>query len=217
PGGNIHLRSEKGVTYDLGATFAIGKSQRYSLEGGVTWFDSHITDWISWLPTTKGFFSPRNVGRVHAYGIESNLRMNYIPAEKWHCTLMLNYSWTPSINRGPAMSEGDRSVGQQLPYVPRHSATATGSISYRRWTLTYQWNYYSRRFTMTSNESTITGALPTYFMNNLIIEKQIVTRPLDLNLKLAVNNLFNEDYVSVLSRPMPGINFEFFVTFTPRW
>ena len=70
---------------------------------------------------------------------------------------------------------------------------------------------------MTSNESTITGALPTYFMNNLIIEKQIVTRPLDLNLKLAVNNLFNEDYVSVLSRPMPGINFEFFVTFTPRW
>ena len=217
PGGNIHLRSEKGVTYDLGATFAIGKSQRYSLEGGVTWFDSHITDWISWLPTTKGFFSPRNVGRVHAYGIESNLRMNYIPAEKRHCTLMLNYSWTPSINRGPAMSEGDRSVGQQLPYVPRHSATATGSISYRRWTLTYQWNYYSRRFTMTSNESTITGALPTYFMNNLIIERQIITRPLDLNLKLAVNNLFNEDYVSVLSRPMPGINFEFFVTFTPRW
>lgn len=217
PGGNLHLRSEKGISYDLGATFSAGRTDRYTLEGGITWFNSNITDWISWLPTTKGFFSPRNVGRVHAYGIESNLRLNLIPAKNWRGTLAVNYSWTPSVNRGPAMSEADRSVGQQLPYVPRHSATATGTISYRSWSLTYQWNYYSRRFTMTSNDNTITGSLPTYFMNNLILEKHISTRPLDLNLKLAVNNLFNEDYVSVLSRPMPGINYEFFITLTPRW
>ncbi|MDE6266617.1 MAG: TonB-dependent receptor plug domain-containing protein [Muribaculaceae bacterium] len=216
PGGNINLRSEKGVTYDLGTTFAISRSSRCAVEGGVTWFDSRITDWISWLPTTKGFFSPRNVGSVHAYGIESNLRIKLVPAKEWDASVSFNYSWTPSINKGPAMSEGDRSVGQQLPYIPRHSATANGSLSYRSWTLTYTWNYYSRRFTMTSNENTITGALPTYFMNNLILEKKITTRPLYLNLKLAVNNLFNEDYVSVLSRPMPGINYEFFITFTPR-
>ena len=28
---------------------------------------------------------------------------------------------------------------------------------------------------------------------------------------------FNEDYVSVLSRPMPGINFEFFIGITPKF
>jgi len=38
-----------------------------------------------------------------------------------------------------------------------------------------------------------------------------------LQLKLNINNLFNEDYVSVLSRPMPGINFEFFIGITPKF
>ena len=39
----------------------------------------------------------------------------------------------------------------------------------------------------------------------------------DIQLKFAVNNLFNEDYLSVLSRPMPGINFEFFIGITPKF
>lgn len=217
PGGNISLRSEKGVSYDLGLDMGGGRDGVYSLEGGVTWFDSYIDDWISWLPTTKGFFSPRNVGSVHAYGIEGNVRFKVVPAKNWLGKLNVNYSWTPSVNRGPAMNEADMSVGRQLPYVPRHSASAVASLGYRRWTLTYQWNYYSRRFTMTSNEFTITGSLPTYFMSNLMIERGFVTRHVDLNLTLAVNNLFNEDYVSVLSRPMPGINYELFISFTPKW
>jgi iron complex outermembrane receptor protein len=54
-------------------------------------------------------------------------------------------------------------------------------------------------------------------MSNVTLEKGISLRPADLSLKLAVNNLFNEDYLSVLSRPMPGINFEFFVSVTPKF
>ena len=42
-------------------------------------------------------------------------------------------------------------------------------------------------------------------------------KPLDIQMKLADNNLFNEDYLSVLSRPMPGINFEFFIGITPKF
>ncbi len=53
-------------------------------------------------------------------------------------------------------------------------------------------------------------------MSNIELEKNIDLRFAGLSLKLAVNNLFNEDYLSVLSRPMPGINFEFFVGITPR-
>jgi len=39
----------------------------------------------------------------------------------------------------------------------------------------------------------------------------------DLSLKGTINNLFNEEYLSVLSRPMPGINFEIFIGITPKW
>mgnify|MGYP002422843964 FL=1 len=70
---------------------------------------------------------------------------------------------------------------------------------------------------MSSNDHTLTGYLPPYYMSNIELEKQLHTRPVDVSLKLAVNNLFNEDYLSVLSRPMPGINFEFFIGITPHF
>ncbi len=32
-----------------------------------------------------------------------------------------------------------------------------------------------------------------------------------------MNNLFDEEYKSVLARPMPGIHFEFFLEIRPRF
>ena len=69
---------------------------------------------------------------------------------------------------------------------------------------------------MSSNDYTITGHLPQYFMSNISLEKGLAFKPLDISLKFAVNNLFDEDYLSVLSRPMPGINFEFFIGITQK-
>ena len=65
---------------------------------------------------------------------------------------------------------------------------------------------------MSSNESTLTGHLPAYSLSNAAIEKSLRMAGLDWQAKLAVNNLFNADYQTVLSRPMPGINFEFFLS-----
>ncbi len=223
PGGNPDLRSEEGWTYDAGMSFDIGGeslesgSRAIALGGSVTWFDSHIDDWIIWLPTTKGFFSPRNVKKVHAYGIEVKGNMALRPAKGWLIDLNGSYSWTPSINEGEKMSPADMSVGKQLPYVPKHSASVTGRLSWQSWSFLYKWAYYSERFTMSSNDYTLTGHLPDYFMSNVSLEKGLSFKPLDMQLKLAVNNLFNEDYMSVLSRPMPGINFEFFIGITPKF
>ena len=54
-------------------------------------------------------------------------------------------------------------------------------------------------------------------MNNISIERIFRWNALDLSAKIAVNNLFNEEYISVLSHPMPGVNFEAFISITPRW
>lgn len=217
PGGNPDLKAESGFTYDAGLSFLTGKASRFSLGGSVTWFDSRIDDWILWLPTNKGFFSPRNVKRVHAYGMECkiNLGMTLVPG--WVLDMQGSYSWTPSVNDGSPISPADLSVGRQLPYVPRHSASLTGRLQWRSWSLLYKWCCYSRRYTMSSNSSSFTGHLPAYFMNNVTLEKGFSWRPIDLSLKLAVNNLFNEEYLSVLSRPMPGINFELFIGITPKF
>lgn len=217
PGGNPDLKNEHGFTYDAGVSFNTGKAGVFSLGGSANWFDSYIEDWIIWLPTTKGFFSPRNVKKVHAYGVELKANLAVQPFKGWLLDLDGSYSWTPSINEGDKMSPADQSVGKQLPYVPKHSASFTGRLSWRTWSFLYKWCYYSERFTMSSNDYTITGHLPEYFMSNISLEKGLSFRPVDLQLKLAVNNLFDEDYLSVLSRPMPGINFEFFIGITPKF
>ena len=217
PGGNPDLKKERGWTYDVGVSFVLSKEGRYSLTGSLNWFDSHISDWIIWLPTTKGFFSPDNIKDVHAYGIESKMDLNVVMGKGWMLGMNGSFSWTPSINEGEPRTPADKSVGKQLPYVPLFSSAVTGSLSWRTWSLLYKWCYYSQRYTMSSNDISLTGKLPAYFMNNIALEKKFSFSWADLSLKGAVNNLFNEEYLSVLSRPMPGINFEIFVGITPKW
>ncbi|MDE6377253.1 MAG: TonB-dependent receptor, partial [Duncaniella sp.] len=216
PGGNPRLRSEQGFTWDLGASTLLRPSDRVSTEWNLTWFDSRITDWIQWLPTPKGFFSPRNVKEVHSYGLELKGHLDAALARDLSLRADGNLSLTRSINCGTPMSAGDKSIGKQLPYIPEWSSSLTCGIDWRQWSLLYKWCYYSERFTMSSNDHTLTGHLPAYIMNNVTLGRSIATRIADLNVKLAVNNLFNEDYLSVLSRPMPGINFELFLTIIPR-
>lgn len=217
PGGNPDLKSENGFSYDTGLSFDHTHNSLFRVKGGLTWFDSFIDNWILWLPTTKGFFSPRNMKKVHAYGVEARAALAVEPVKGLLLDINSSFSWTPSVNRGDKMSEADMSVGRQLPYVPRMSANIAGRVEWRDWAFIYKWCHYSKRFTMSSNENTYSGHLPAYFMSNISLERKLGLKHCEVRLKGAVNNLFNEDYLSVLSHPMPGINFEFFIVITPRF
>ncbi len=217
PGGNPDLKKESGWTYDAGISFETGKDGLYSLSGSANWFESHIKDWIIWLPTTKGFFSPENIKDVHAYGVELKGDFNMVFAQEWQLGLNGTFSWTPSINEGEPRTPADQSVGKQLPYVPEFSSTVTGKLSWSSWSFLYKWCYYSERYTMSSNDISLSGKLPKYFMSNVTLEKGVELGWASLSLKGTINNLFDEEYLSVLSRPMPGINFEIFVGITPKW
>ena len=216
PGGNPDLKRESGWTYDIGLSFAVGKEDAYSLSGSMNWFDSQVKDWILWLPTTKGFFSPRNIKDVHAYGIEWKGNFNMLIGQNIRLSLNGTLSWTPSINEGEPMTDADQSVGKQLPYVPEWSSNISGRLYWKKWSLLYKWCYYSKRHTMSSNDISLTGKLPEYYMNNLTIERGVSLKCANLSIKAAVNNLFNEEYLSVLSRPMPRINYELFIGITPK-
>lgn len=61
------------------------------------------------------------------------------------------------------------------------------------------------------------GTPARIFHEQRLLGEKPLFKPVDVQLKFAVNNLFNEDYLSVLSRPMPGINFELFIGITPKF
>jgi iron complex outermembrane receptor protein len=54
-------------------------------------------------------------------------------------------------------------------------------------------------------------------MNDASLEKAFHRHRLDASIKAVVNNLLGSEYVTVLSRPMAGRNFEVFVEIRPRF
>ncbi len=217
PGGNDTLRTEKGYTYDGGVEFTL-KNDRMTFRGEISAYDSHIRDWIVWLPTFKGFWSPVNVKKVHSYGLEIKGRYAADFSDAWHLMLDGNFAITHSVNHGDPINWADESIGKQLVYIPVYSAAVSGKLRWKSWLFGWKWNYYSERFTTSSNETaTKIGVLPAYYMNDISLEKRFSFPWADFSAKINVNNLFNEEYESVLSRPMAGRNFGLFLEIIPRF
>ena len=54
-------------------------------------------------------------------------------------------------------------------------------------------------------------------MSDVTLEKRFEAHWANFSAKALVKNIFDEEYQSVLQRPMPGINFELFLEIRPKW
>lgn len=217
PGGNKNLKPERGWTFDAGIETALKGDDR-SLRASATVFDSRIDDWILWIGSPKlGIYTPINIRRVHSYGAEAKLSADAATRSGWRLLLDGNFAWTRSINRGDKFSPADRSVGKQLVYIPVYSAAFIARVQWRHWEVAYKWNWYSERYTMSSNDLGVLGRVKPYFMSDLSLEKRLECRLASFSLKGCIHNLLNEEYESVLSRPMPRLNVAFFIGITPKF
>ncbi len=208
PGGNPLLRSEKENLIDLGVTdeFIFGNNR---LHTGISVYRSNVRDWIIWLPTFQGYWEPFNIEKVISQGIEANVALNG-QYKLFRYTVKGNYAYTKSVN----LSENSPAYGKQLPYIPENSANVNVNLSWSCFHFDWMWNYYSKRYTTTANsEDTISDYLYPYYMNNLLVGITIPSLKNKLTAECKVLNIFNEDYRTVLQRPMPGRNYQFVVRY----
>jgi iron complex outermembrane receptor protein len=208
PGGNPDLRPEKGYTgeFDLGYAY-IQPGFEFKLDA--SYYQSDIKDWILWLYTFKGYWEPVNVKRVKLNGVELKLNVSGEINPDFKYKLITNYAYTQSINHGETKDWADDSQGKQLPYIPEYSANVLGSISWKQSFMTYQFNYYSERFTTSSNtKETKRDYLYPYYMSHLSFGQRFkVNKKIRAELQVKVDNLLDETYRSILQRPMPGRNY----------
>ncbi len=217
PGGNPDLKPEQGFSFDAGIESRLS-SELSSFFGSLTLFNSKIDDWIVWIATPKiGIYTPINIRQVHSYGAEAKLSITHRTRSKWSFSADGNFAWTRSINRGDKFSAADQSVGKQLVYIPEFSSALTSRVGYRGWQLSYIWSWYSERYTMTSNNVGILGSVSPYFMSDISLEKRIDTNWGELSVKGVIYNLLNEEYETVLSRPMPRMNWSIFIGIKPKF
>lgn len=208
PGGNPELKSEKGLQVDLDASdqFVIGNA---SLQTGLSVFHSNINNWIIWLPSFQGYWEPFNLDKVRSFGTEANVQFNgHYKSVRY--SIKANYAFTSTINQ----TEHSPAFGKQLPYIPRNSANLNFHCDFAPFYFDWMWNYYSKRYTTSANSSeTISDYLYPYLMNNLQIGILFPLAANQLKTEFKVLNIFDEQYRTVLQRPMPGRNFQIILSY----
>jgi outer membrane cobalamin receptor len=227
PGGNPGLLPEESHSGELSVEYD-KVAGMFDIQQELTSYYSEIDDWIIWLPSFQGYWQPFNLKKVKSYGLEYHLKL-IEKIGKAEFQLHGNYALTKSLNYGDRLFMGDGSYGKQLPFIPVHSGNILLSVSYKGYYLRFQNNSYSERFTLSSNQvgetddsEDIGAGISTsrmnwyypYFMNKLTIGKDFHFKKYQLGLDFKINNLFDEEYRSVLGRYMPGRNYELILKFS---
>lgn len=209
PGGNPDLLPEDGYSFEIGLEyekkFEINNSKnKFNTE--LTFYRSDINNWIIWIPTYKGYWQPMNIKRVLSTGLEYTIGISGNIKNVGY-KFKGNYSYTKSLNYGDILVWGDESYGKQLVYVPLHSGNIITSLDYKGYFITYQFNYYSERYTTSSNDVSKRDWLYPYFMSDLFLGKSFKFKNFELSTEFKIYNLLNETYHSILYRPMPKQNY----------
>ncbi len=211
PGGNPDLLAEDGYTGDISVAGEF-PFKNGSFQNEITGFISKIDNWIIWQPAANGAFywEVNNEKNVLSKGIEYQFSAKAILNEIT-CRSGGNYSYTSTANQN-AVNSVDQSRGKQLIYIPKHKGNVYAGATWNNFTVKYDVNYIGKRYTKSSNaETDYERVLNPYWLNKLTLDKQISLNTWKVNFKFTIENLFNENYQSILWRPMPGRYYNFTV------
>jgi outer membrane cobalamin receptor len=211
PGGNPELLPEDGFSADvsLSATY---EKPNFSFSNEITGFVSSIENWIIWQPAQNGayYWEAGNVKEVLSRGAE----YQFTTARNWTNFSLKsggNYSYTRTTNQN-AVRSVDESRGKQLIYIPKHKGNVYVASVFKNFTFKYDLEFVGKRYTNSNNEeSDFERVLNPYWLSKISLDKWVDWSAFRMNLKFSVENLLNEEYQSILWRPMPGRYYSFSV------
>ena len=186
--GNANLKPENSYQAEIGQQL---KFKDFFFSATVYYID--ISDLIQWAPNeTNGNFTPENVAKVKSYGAEILLNASKkIGNNKFN--FISNYAYTVSE---------DQQTNEQLIYVPNHKWNANVAYSYKKLTLNFQYLFNGQVFTPSQKYHTV----KSYEVCNAGIDYDF-GKTNTYRIGFQARNVLNENYQSVLQRPMPGRNY----------
>jgi outer membrane cobalamin receptor len=183
--GNPDLKPETAYAADLGFSRSDG-----SLTYNAIIHARYAKDVILWQAGSDGIWRPSNYGAVLYPGVEQEFRTSF-SGQFWTA---INYSflYTYLLDVGMTLASDLR-----VPMVPVHSLNAVLGYDTDKWSWSVTARYASLRYLTTGN----VGYLPSYLTLDAIIKWKASTRYV---VYIAADNLFDEQYETVKSYPMPG-------------
>ena len=190
--GNENLIPESSLQGEIGFVY---KANGLKVDVGGFYIDSK--DKIVWQPDEDkpGIWVPLNVDAVVNKGIE--LTVDYKrTVEKHFFDVRFNYSYTVSE---------DKLTKKMLPYVPKHLMNASFGYTFKRINAFYQHLFNGKIFTSEDNISLY--SVPYFNVGNVGLTYTVIQqKEKTLGVGVKVNNVFNEVYQVLPSRPMPNRN-----------
>ena len=196
--GNPDLKPEDAWLTDLGVDFHRQVSRTWNLKAKVDGFYNILSNKITSAPTAEdpNIWLPYNIGKVRAIGLDLVTGADFTYGE-WKGEMDLRYSYQSAVDRTP----DSYSYGQQIPYIAKHTVTASVKASWKGYELNPRW-------VLKSGRNDATGNLADWNTLDVTISKTFRLRgPLSLGINIAAKNLLDCRYELVSGYPMPGRSF----------
>ncbi len=195
---NPDLKPERAAEFDVGLHFESNDSALGEYSFSSTYFRRKVDGTIIWLPDFRFIWSPRNISKVIAQGVELSLAWG-LPNER--LKLDVNYTFTDSRFDLP----GNRNP---VPYRPGHVLNSEWTFKVAEFRLSFDQKWVSERLPNVAG----TNAVPSYWLVDFTASRQVQVAGLELLPKLSLHNVFSENYAVVSNFPMPGREYRFSLT-----
>ena len=198
PGGNPSLKPEQSASVDIGF-----KVHYLKFNSQINFYQTWAQDWILWSPQTGNIWRPENIQKVDISGIEYVLGYQiFLPETVIESHVILNFQH--SINKSAYPSQS--AYGNQLPYVPFFTAIWSNKFHIKKWSITLDQSYTSRRYTTLDQSDSY--SVDPYFLFDVSVDYPLKLGEVTTQISLKAKNIFDNYYANIHNRAMPGINFQ---------
>lgn len=195
--GNPELKPEDATLLDLGMEWKARLSGEWTLKAKVDGFYNYLKDKIisSPSPEDPNIWRPFNIGVVRSVGADSSVGLDFESGE-WKASFGACYTFQSATDRTPDSTN----LGEQIPYVAKHTLVLTGKADFHGWGINAIWN-------LRSDRRDSYGEMPDWNTLDVILRKILTFRKTGpLTLKLTGRNLTDSRYDLSSGYPMPGIS-----------
>lgn len=202
--GNKYLKPEMTTQYDIGTAYAVDFNRGVfkGVSVRVDAYYNRVDDKIVAYPSGRQFrWTMLNLGVVDIWGIDAAASVRATVGSVG-CDLRVNYTFQRAID---VTDSGDTYYKDQIPYMPRHSATVAAAVDWRGWNLNCSVLYTGVRYN--AQENIPSNYEPAWTTTDVSLFKEFTTHRVKWRAGLEVNNLFDQNYEVISCYPMPGRNY----------
>ena len=203
--GNKDLEPEYTWQYSIGSEYkknfehAIFKT--FSIKGDA--YYNKVTNKIVAYPAGQQFrWTMLNLGLVEIWGVELSAE-SVMKFGNVDGALRLNYTYQKACDFTDC---DDSYYGDQIPYIPLHSGSVAGRLSWRGWDLNYSFIYTGERYN--AQENIPQNYEQPWYTHDASLVWNLPLKSVKCRVGIEVNNIFDQDYEVILNYPMPGRNYK---------